>query len=512
MQKLFQTLAAELVADREALLCTVVKSQGSVPRGPGAMMALLQNGEAVGTIGGGVMEHLAGEKAREALAVRRSFIGSFSVSPPAGGSSPDMGCVWIFFQHCAPSRAPFFEAIASALVDDADVWLALQAGPGDSWRAGLYGMDGQLRFGDPLPVVLESLACRAPLLWETQSDSFFFLNPLVRSGYVYIFGGGHIARELVRVLAHLEFRPVVFEDRPAFAQKRLFPCATKVLLGDFSSFEQTLRLRPQDSIVIMTRGHAADHAVLAQSLRSPAQYIGLIGSRSRMAATRAALLAAGFSEGDIGRIHNPIGLPILAETPAEIAISIAAELIAHRAGQVLFETHLKQGGPMETLYFSKLRPDAVLPSKRAEDAGYDIYIRLEDDALRLDPHETRALPTGIASACSPDYYFQIHERGSSGTQGIGQRCGVIDSGYRGEWFIPVTNHNNLPLYIAKPAARKRLADEVDAGACLLYPAEKAIAQMVLLPVPKTEVREVSYDALCAMASERGGGKLGSSEK
>lgn len=167
---------------------------------------------------------------------------------------------------------------------------------------------------------------------------------------------------------------------------------------------------------------------------------------------------------------------------------------------------------METIYFAKLRPNATLPSKREEDAGYDIYICLEEDSLRLDPHETRALAAGIASACSPDYYFQIFERGSSGTKGIGQRCGVIDSGYRGEWFIPVTNHNALPLYIATAAARESLAAEEAAGACLLYPAEKAIAQMVLLPVPKTEVRELSYQELSALPSQRGAGRLGSSRK
>ncbi len=167
---------------------------------------------------------------------------------------------------------------------------------------------------------------------------------------------------------------------------------------------------------------------------------------------------------------------------------------------------------METIYFAKLRPQAILPSKRLEDAGYDIYLCTGEEAIRLEPHETQALPAGIASACGPDYYFQIFERGSSGTKGIGQRCGVIDSGYRGEWFIPVTNHNPIPLYIAGPAARESLAAEEAAGLCLLYPAEKAIAQMVLLPVPKTRVQELPYDALCALASERGAGKLGSSEK
>ena len=110
----------------------------------------------------------------------------------------------------------------------------------------------------------------------------------------------------------------------------------------------------------------------------------------------------------------------------------------------------------ERICFSRLREDAVVPSKRPEDAGYDIYACLETDFIKLEPLETRLIPTGIASACSPGYYFQLFERGSTGTRGIAQRCGVIDSGYRGEWFIPLTNLNRIPLYFARESMRETL--------------------------------------------------------
>ena len=100
------------------------------------------------------------------------------------------------------------------------------------------------------------------------------------------------------------------------------------------------------------------------------------------------------------------------------------------------------------------------------------------------------------------------ERGSTGTKGISQRCGVIDSGFRNEWFIPLTNLNTKPLALVKPG-KEHLLDGQDV---VLYPVSKAICQAVLLPVPRTEVVELSPDEIRAMESQRGEGELGSSGK
>jgi dUTP pyrophosphatase len=162
----------------------------------------------------------------------------------------------------------------------------------------------------------------------------------------------------------------------------------------------------------------------------------------------------------------------------------------------------------EKLYFAKLRPGAVIPSKREEDAGYDIYACLEEDYLLIGPLETRRIPTGLVSAFSPDYYLQLQERGSTGTKGMSQRCGVIDSGFRDEWFIPMTNLNTRPLALVKPGCEALLEGQD----VILYPASKAICQAVLLPVPKTEIVELSPEEIHAMPSVRGRGQLGSSGK
>ena len=238
----------------------------------------------------------------------------------------------MFFQYCTPANLAFFQAMAQALGEDQDIWMALEPQGERGWTAALYGRSGERLAGDQMEDHrVRPLLRPRSVLQEEEGQPFLLVMPVTSSGFVYIFGGGHVSRELVPVLAHVGFRPVIFEDRPDFADPKDFPGAVQTLVGDLANFGASIQVRRQDYIAIMTRGHMADYGVLEQALRTPARYVGLIGSRAKMAATSKRLMESGFTAKDIARIHNPIGLPILAETPAEIAISIAAEMIQHRA-------------------------------------------------------------------------------------------------------------------------------------------------------------------------------------
>lgn len=107
--------------------------------------------------------------------------------------------------------------------------------------------------------------------------------------------------------------------------------ASEVIFGDFNDIYQKVSITKDDYVVIMTPGHRSDFEILSQVLKSGATYIGCIGSKHKVARTRELLLAQGYADADLARIHSPIGLAIQAETPEEIAISIAAEMIEHRA-------------------------------------------------------------------------------------------------------------------------------------------------------------------------------------
>lgn len=164
-----------------------------------------------------------------------------------------------------------------------------------------------------------------------------------------------------------------------------------------------------------------------------------------------------------------------------------------------------------TVKFAKVRPTAKIPTKRTEDAGYDIYADFEEDYILIAPHETKMIPTGIASACNSDYCFILKERGSTGTKGIAQRSGIIDSGYHSEWFVPITNTTERMLFITKSSYLTNLK-AVYKEHPVYYPYEKAICQALVIPVPEVDVEEVSYEELKAIPSERGSGALGSSGK
>lgn len=166
---------------------------------------------------------------------------------------------------------------------------------------------------------------------------------------------------------------------------------------------------------------------------------------------------------------------------------------------------------MSKLYWAKVKENAKVPNKRVEDAGYDLYACFEEDYLEIESLHTKLVPLGVASAFGSDYVMLLKERGSTGTKGMAQRAGVIDSGYRGEYMAPITNVNDKPIRIAKKAYVESLSEE-EKSAFILYPYEKAVCQGVLLVMPQLEQEEISYEALQEIASLRGEGRLGSSGK
>lgn len=166
------------------------------------------------------------------------------------------------------------------------------------------------------------------------------------------------------------------------------------------------------------------------------------------------------------------------------------------------------------LYWAKVKPNAIILTKDRENAGYDIYPCFDDDYMIVRPLHTKLIPTGIACAVRDSYYLQVQERGSTGSKGIKYGAGVIDSGYRGEIFIAITNTNDAPIIIVKEE-NKTLA-EVDSiiktSYAVVYPYEKAIAQLIVHQVHTMDEQEISYEKLKEIPSKRKEGTLGSSGK
>src|SRR5680860_199222 len=159
-----------------------------------------------------------------------------------------------------------------------------------------------------------------------------FIDPLEGSPRMIILGGGHIAQPLATMASLSGFSVTLVDDRPIFAYKERFPTAEQVICATFSKALAEMAWLANTYVVIVTRGHRWDEECLRGVIEKPLDYLGMIGSLRRVKAVLEKIVEEGFSSEAAESVHSPIGLNIGAQTPAEIAISIMAEIINQRRG------------------------------------------------------------------------------------------------------------------------------------------------------------------------------------
>lgn len=335
MKKLFEQIRYCMKKGENLALVTIIADSGSTPRGAGARMLVHENGKIFGTIGGGDVEYKAQQLAAEVIKEKKSYIKAFKL---VSEQIEDLGMicggnVLLYFQFIAPDNHKMIEFIDHLLtIFDyyEDSWIITEIIDNTEWNMGIYSKSIGL-YG--LDIALKELSKMliSHGVNEVSGNRKFYIEPLVRSGRVIVIGGGHVAQELVPVLSHIDFRCIVIDDRKQFANKNIFPTADKVIVGEFTNIEGSVNITNNDYIVVMTRGHSYDYEVLKQVMKTNAYYVGVIGSNEKMSKIFGELRHDGFTQKDLDSIFTPIGIAIKAETPAEISISIAAELIMARA-------------------------------------------------------------------------------------------------------------------------------------------------------------------------------------
>lgn len=169
-----------------------------------------------------------------------------------------------------------------------------------------------------------------PQLLELPGGPRIFIEPILASPVLYLFGGGHISLPLSRLGKMLGFKLIVIDDRELYANPGRFPEADEIHAREFAELFPHLTPHSSSYIVIVTRGHLHDELVLEWAVKQPARYIGMIGSRQKIRRVYANLMERGTPPELLARVHSPIGLAIGAETPEEIAVSIAAQLVLIR--------------------------------------------------------------------------------------------------------------------------------------------------------------------------------------
>lgn len=340
MKQLLTIMQDALVRKQPLVLVTIVDSTGSTPRGAGSRMVVGEAGCLYGTIGGGISEHLAEEEAKTLIQEKRSLLKAYILHP---NKEADLGAVCggdvsVYFQYLNPEDPGIVAVIQGGIeyfTGREHIWMVNQLTEEGPACLGFAGEAGLLQWTGPVPQHWQGFLSPQGTLVH-QGEATYFSEPLVRASFVYVFGAGHVAHELVPLLAHLGFRCIVFDDREPLVQPERFPGVEQTLLGDFAHIAERVQVTQEDYVVIVSRSHLCDFQAAAFALGTPARYIGIIGSRTKLNVIREKLKALGFTQDILSaaRVHAPIGLAIKGETPAEIGVSIAAELILVRASSL----------------------------------------------------------------------------------------------------------------------------------------------------------------------------------
>ena len=335
-----------LKQNKPVVMATVLSHQGSTPRSTGTRMLVLPGGKIIGTIGGGKVEAEVMQTALELFDSKTSQIRSFDLRNRPDSNDLDVICgghMTILMEH--------LQATAENIDSFQTLQTVLEQGRDSLMIASLKKTSGGVRVGRrchmqksdkilgicPYPETdLHQLAEQAggtdiPIVLSAGGQEYL-IESYSMAGTVFIFGAGHVARQVAAISKKVGFTTLVLDDRREFANPDRFPDADRILVLD--TFEDALRelsLNTDSYIVILTRGHRHDQTVLSQALKTDARYIGMIGSRKKRDTIYRNLLDEGFTAKDIDRVHSPIGIDIQAETPEEIGVSIVAELILERA-------------------------------------------------------------------------------------------------------------------------------------------------------------------------------------
>ena len=319
MKELFTSMLQALSDGQSVVLCSILASSGSTPRGAGANGRLRRR--AYG-------RHHRRRRCRDGSPAKRRwrFCRASSRWCRATASrptrSPDIGMicggnVTVFFQYFDPAAEPktaLLQGILELLRGDEDSWLVYRMDGGCVSAMGTFDEAHGLRFTDC--ITPEALR---PMLrsnaFTKKGDPRYYIEPLTQGGHAYIFGGGHVGTALAPVLASVGFRVVIYDNRPGFAKPDHYPPAEQVILGDYLDIGAHLTLTENDYVCIMTPGHQADREVLLQAPALPRDLHRLHRQPPQDAATNAYLMANGIPEADLARVHAPIGLEILRPDP-----------------------------------------------------------------------------------------------------------------------------------------------------------------------------------------------------
>ena len=332
----------------QGALSTIISSKGSLPMSEKTKMLVTPEGKIIGTVGGGCLEADVWTEARRVMEEGKSSIQQFILTEKyAGEQGLNCGGVVEILTEPLPEHGQELFRTMMQLKDSghrgalATILTDHPRYP-EGRRKFLLCDDGST-VGSLGDATLEAFIVQrgqeilqgekfAIEQYQTEDGSSVqvFLEPVLPTPTVWVFGGGHVSFYLVRAAKLAGFKANVIDDRPAFANTERFPDADETFVLDYDQVRGRFDFGQDDYVVLVTRGHQHDQQILAQIYDCSARYLGMIGSKSKIAKMWQRLEAQGIDRAYLDRVHAPIGLNIGADNPEEISISVMAEIIRER--------------------------------------------------------------------------------------------------------------------------------------------------------------------------------------
>jgi xanthine dehydrogenase accessory factor len=325
--EILQTIAS---GRPDLALCTVIQVKGSAPRHVGSKMLSGPEGLIAGSVGGGRGEAATLAACVEAIDTRRPAVLQIEMQGMEA-EGPDMVCGGFSRILVEPLSTPAPYRAALGLVVTGERALLVKSV--ETGETAVLDASGRWVFGE-LGELDREKALRALESGHATlvDEAGLFFDPVLPREKLLILGGGHVGRALAAITPGLGFAVTVGDERREFLEPERFPAGVETRLGSFTEIVASFPFDLSTYVVIVTRGHLCDLECVRAVLGKPYRYAGFMGSRRKTRLVLEQVLADGFDRAKVDGLYAPIGQEIGAETPEELAVSLAGELIAVRHG------------------------------------------------------------------------------------------------------------------------------------------------------------------------------------
>jgi xanthine dehydrogenase accessory factor len=350
MEQVFRAASDEMTAANAMVVATVVKTSGSTPQKPGAKLLVRADGSGVGTLGGGCVEgdiwfassqllknggpaEMRDYELNEDLAAQDGLVCGgtmyFLLDPIREPAEADVfnGEVIAAYEGGAPVAVASLMKVPEGSELEVGTKLLIRENGSTSGSLGDEKLDA-----NAMNEARRLMAMGKNDYITAESGAEYFIEAYTTPPTLVVAGGGHVSKALSNIATTLGFRIFIIDDREEFSNADRFPEAEQTVVSDYGSAFEKLPIGTNSFIVIATRGHRYDASATAAAMRTPASYVGLLGSKRKTILIYEELFAEGFTMEEVQSVRSPIGLNISARTPEEIALSIMSEIVGFRLG------------------------------------------------------------------------------------------------------------------------------------------------------------------------------------